>query len=304
MPTNTEHAIINGTDLDAEKHFKYTKPKINNSGGKSVGILNTINNSSCCIATPLLLTWGANEFVDESSGRKQYNMSIQFPNSEYETEESKQFLENMKSFQQKIKDDAIVYSKDWLNKQKITPEVIDALFHPMLTYPKDQNTGEPDYNRAPTLRIKIDYWEDKFKCEIYDIQQNPLFPSIDGSSTDGPMELLTKGSNVALVIRCGGIWFANGKFGVTWKLVQAVVKPKPTMKGKCFIQLSENDITKMEKAAEEFQEEEESEAVLEEDTDEEVEQPTTVVQEEPTPVVEEPKPKTKKKVVRRKKVDD
>tara|TARA_Y100000389_G_scaffold205099_1_gene263141 strand:+ start:23973 stop:24887 length:915 start_codon:yes stop_codon:yes gene_type:complete len=304
MPTNTEHAIINGTDFDANTDFKYMKPKINKSGGKSVGILNTQNNSSLCIATPLLLTWGASEFVDEQSGRKQYNMSIQFPNQEYESQESKQFLESMKSFQQKIKDDAIVNSKDWLNKQRITPEVIDALFHPMLTYPKDQGTGEPDYTRSPTLRVKIDYWEDQFKCEIYDIEQNPLFPSSDDTSTAGPMELLTKGSNVALIIRCGGIWFANGKFGVTWKLVQGVVKPKPTMKGKCFIQLSQSDITKMERAAEEQYENEETEAVLEEDTDEEVEKPTSAIQEEPTPVVEESKPKTKKKVVRRKKADE
>ena len=43
------------------------------------------------------------------------------------------------------------------------------------------------------------------------------------------------------MIQCGGIWFANGKFGVTWKLVQAVVKPKETLKGKCHIVLSAED---------------------------------------------------------------
>ena len=43
------------------------------------------------------------------------------------------------------------------------------------------------------------------------------------------------------MIQCGGIWFANGKFGVTWKLVQAVVKPKESLKGKCHIVLSAED---------------------------------------------------------------
>jgi len=35
---------------------------------------------------------------------------------------------------------------------------------------------------------------------------------------------------------CGGIWFANGKFGITWKLVQAMVqKPRPQLSGRCFL---------------------------------------------------------------------
>ena len=35
---------------------------------------------------------------------------------------------------------------------------------------------------------------------------------------------------------CGGIWFANGKFGVTWKLIQAMVqKPRAQLSGKCFL---------------------------------------------------------------------
>jgi hypothetical protein len=43
------------------------------------------------------------------------------------------------------------------------------------------------------------------------------------------------------VLQCGGVWFAGGKFGVTWKLFQAVVKPKTTLRGKCHINLSLDD---------------------------------------------------------------
>ena len=51
-------------------------------------------------------------------------------------------------------------------------------------------------------------------------------------------KLVAKTQNVALLIECGGIWFANGKFGVTWKLVQAIVKPRQSLAGKCHIELS------------------------------------------------------------------
>ena len=53
--------------------------------------------------------------------------------------------------------------------------------------------------------------------------------------------MIAKGSHVAVVLQCGGVWFAGGKFGVTWKLFQAVVKPKTTLRGKCHIQLSGDD---------------------------------------------------------------
>jgi hypothetical protein len=60
-----------------------------------------------------------------------------------------------------------------------------------------------------------------------------------------PQDLIAKGSHIAVSIQCGGIWFANGKFGVTWKLFQAIVKPKMSLKGKCHIKLDDEDKTKM-----------------------------------------------------------
>merc|ERR1712014_442728 len=112
----------------------------------------------------------------------------------------------------------------------------------MLKYPTNKETGEFDYDKAPALRVKIPFWEGKFNVEIYDDQQNPLYQNNEGIM---PPELITKASNIATVIECGGIWFANGKFGVTWRLIQAVVKPRDTLKGKCFIKLSSAEEAKL-----------------------------------------------------------
>ena len=118
----------------------------------------------------------------------------------------------------------------------MTPEVIEALWTPMLKYPKDQATGEPDVTKAPTLKVKMPCWEGKFDCEIYDPAGNMLFPDLRSGAT--PIELIPKGVNIVAIIQCGGLWFANGKFGCTWRLFQAVVQPKPSMKGKCLISVS------------------------------------------------------------------
>jgi hypothetical protein len=233
--------IINAVDLVVERDIKYTKPKINKSGGKSINILNgTVGKPiNLMLATPLMLTWGINDFTDEATGKRTYDMSLQFPQEEFRTEATDKFLKAMNDFQDKIKADAIINSKEWMNKGKLTPEVVDALFNPMLKYSKDPATGEPNLSKSPSLRIKVDYWKEAFTCEIYGTDGRLLFP-LEGSAAT-PSELVPKACEVALVIQCGGLWFANGKFGVTWKLVQAVVKPKASLKGKCLISFGDSN---------------------------------------------------------------
>ena len=53
------------------------------------------------------------------------------------------------------------------------------------------------------------------------------------------------------MFQCGGVWVANGKFGVTWKLFQAVVKPRATLSGKCHINLDSQSKARLRKEAEE-----------------------------------------------------
>lgn len=296
---NAQSMIVDGSQFDANSTITYTKPKVNGSGGKSVGILNSDTKKGLYLSTPLMLTWGINEYVDEATGKRTYDMSLQFPKDEYNTEILTKFLENMKAFEAKLKADAITNSKDWMNKAKLTAEVCDALWTPMLKYPKfpegHEMAGDYDYSRPPTLRVKVPYWEGEWKVELYDMEENALFPNDKGVL---PTELVPKQTNIATVIQCGGFWFANGKFGVTWKLFQGVVKPKATMKGKCLIALSDTDRASLSKDSDEA----ESNSVgvaLEEDSDDDDDdmEPAVEVKAPEPEVVPEP---PKKKVVRKK----
>lgn len=295
--------ILSGTNFDANTDIKYSKMKVDSRGGKSVGILNSTSNTATYISTPLMLTWGVNEYVDDNSGRVTYDLALQFPNEEYAKEDTTNFLNNMIEFESKIKKDAITNAKEWFGKAKMSEDAIDALWTPMLKYPKDKNTGEPDTDRAPTIKVKIPFWDGEWKTELYDIEQNLVFPSPDGGSST-PKDLIVKGSHAAAVLLCGGIWFANGKFGVTWRLFQGVIKPKATMRGKCQITLSSADKEALAKSAVESDiEEEEHHDVnnnMVEDSDEEdniQEQVAEVVQKVPEPT---PKKKVVKKVVKKK----
>ena len=294
--TSMTKTILSGADFTPSSDIKYSKPKVDSRGGKSVGILNAGSNTATYISTPLMLTWGVSDY----EGNERYEMALQFPNSEYATEDTTNFMNNMIDFEKKMKTDAISNAKEWFGKAKMSEDAIDALWTPMLKYPKDKNTGEPDTDRSPTLKVKVPYWEGEWKTELYDVNQKAIYPDPDGGSMT-PKELIAKGTHVALVLQCGGLWFANGKFGVTWRLFQGVVKPKATMRGKCHIQLSNQEKEKISNQTipdDEVEEEDDDEPVSTavEDSDDDVKEE---VQQEIA--AETPKKKVvKKKVVKKK----
>jgi len=286
--------ILSGADFHPTSDVKYSKLKVDARGGKSVGILNSAANTATYISTPLMLTWGINEHEDEKSGRLTYDMALQFPSSEYAKEETTNFLDNMIAFEKRIKSDAIANSKEWFGKAKMSEDTVDALWTPMLKYPKNKDTGEHDYDRSPTLIVKIPYWEGEWKTELYNVDQQPIFPDPEGGPQT-PKDMIAKGSHVALVILCGGLWFVNGKFGVTWKLFQGIVKPKATMRGTCHVFLSQDDKDKLIK-----QSSADGDEVEEESDDEQTNTNVEDSDEDEAPVVEVVAPEpVKKKVVKK-----
>lgn len=296
--------LINGTVLSTDDIY-YTKPKINQSGGKNVGILNSKYKKTLCISTPLMLTWGINENDFEGRGNKSYDLSLQFPreqDSNY-TDDTQKLLKNLSDFENKIKEDAVVNCKDWFGK-KMSLEQIDVLWTPMLKYPKDQETLEPDKSRMPTLRVKLPYYDRVFKMELYDTDRNRIFPNVDNPGLL-PMNLIDKGQNIAAVIQCGGIWFANGKFGTTWKLVQAVVQPRASLLGQCHINLSKTEQERMKSEANDPVNEEDT---MVQDSDDEKEvsgvEENKVEEEEEEEEEVVPEPVKKRKPVKKKKTDD
>ena len=285
--------IISGSAFVPETDIKYAKPKINKSGGKAIGILNSHSDSILNINTPLMKTWGVNEWIDDASGKKSYDFVLQFNSEDYQTEAEKSFLKALHEFSDKIKADAVSNSKEWFNKTKMSPEVVDALFNPVLKYPKNPDTGEPDDSRSPTFKIKLNYWDNKFDgTELYDMNKSLIFP--DDAGTTSPIDHITKGSHTAVVIRCGGLWFANGKFGVTWKLVQAIVKPRQSLAGQCHIDLSDQEREVLNQQTDEV---EEDEAVAKQETNDTDDEDTKEAEAEPEPEPEEVKPK--KKIVKK-----
>ena len=318
--TNTKkmaERIIDGTALNVNTDIMYTAPKASPQGAKSVNMLNKKTKTSLTLSTPLMLTWGAGEFVDPSSGQGdgKFTLSLQFPGEEYKTEDTTAFLNNIKALEERIKADALIYSKEWFGKVHKSSEIIEELFSPMLKYPNIKGTREPDYSKQPTLRIKMPVWEGKWKTEIYDEDGSKLYPNPENPAVT-PLDYLKKGSNIACLIQFGGIWFINGKFSASWKLLQAVVqKPRATLSGQCFIKLRAQDKERLKnQVVTDDASDEVASTTIVEDSDDEEEHVEPVVHRapvpEPEPVVETPAPApapapepVKKKIVKKKTTD-
>ena len=48
--------------------------------------------------------------------------------------------------------------------------LIDRLSNTVLKYPKNKESGEPDYDRNPTMTVKMNYWDGKFNLELFDMK--------------------------------------------------------------------------------------------------------------------------------------
>ena len=300
---------------------KYMAPKVNDKGGKSINVISNQTNRSIHLTLPLLMTWGITDFTDEKTGESdgKFSMSLNFPNAEYATNETNLALQKLKDFEEKLLNDAVANSEAWFGKKQ-SREIVEYGFFPFLKYSKNKDTKAIDYTRAPSIRPKVPKYGEDWKVEVYDTKMNLLFPSPQLSS---PIDLVPKQSNVASVISCGGIWIGGKGWGLTWKLVQCVVKPQimESVFGKCHIQLSEEEVESIEKKPETKEKEVVVPPSYTEDSDQEYEPVTTTtkakvpepvvvaepevlepepeVEPEPVEVAEAPKKKIIKKIVKK-----
>lgn len=272
----------------------YGTVKQNARGGKSVPIL--YQGKPLRVQTPLTFNWGVNEMEDESSGVKKFSMNFSLDKTSGTPVGT--FFEKMDTFQTKILKDAVSKSKEWFGKAKMSEDVIRALFYDVLKYPKNKETDEPDETRNPSLKVKLPYWQGKFNFELYDMNRNQLCARGQDEEDVEVASLIPKASHVSAIIECGGVWFAAGRFGVTFKFVLGKVRPPARLQGYCLVEDSEEEGELEQIEAREKERalaDEEEEAATAEVVDSEPEE----VEAEAEP---EPAPKKKTKVVRKKKV--
>lgn len=316
--TKTDRKVLEFADWNP-KAYKFMAPKVNEKGGKSVTLISTQTSRSLHLNTPLLMTWGPGDFSnDDGTSDGKFKLPLNFPNEEYKTESTELFKQKMLELQTSIIDSAVSNSELWFGKAK-SRETVEDNFFPFMKYPKvkDANgkpTSKIDYTKPPSFSVKMPCYpqEDgtsKWDVDLFDTNYNSIFPNDEGTT---PVDLIPKLSKIAATIQCTGIWVGGKGWGLTWKFISGVVKPKLTesIRGKCHIRLTDDDVEEMNKStgdepatpmkAPSVPVPAPIDTTVEDSDDDAEQQPEAEPEPEPEPVQVPETPKVVKKVIKKK----
>lgn len=107
-------------------------------------------------------------------------------------------------------DQGVKNSTSWFKGAK-SRDVLSELYTPVVRFSVDAEGNRKPY--PPTLKVQLRKRDDKFEADIYDENKRPL--------NDIPLEdIIVKGTVLTTLIQCTGVWFAGGKYGLSWKAIQ------------------------------------------------------------------------------------
>ena len=209
----------------------FSQPRPNKLKGKNIYINNTQIRANLVLQTPLMRTWGISVYVNDA-GEQQggYSMSLVFDKEGYATEEATVFQKKVQQFEEEIVSKAYENRLAWFGDDDISLDTIRSGFYPMLKYPKMKDAkGQPlkklDKSKAPTMKLRVNNYDNVWQCRVYDTNLQPLFvPEDKGAS---PIDFVPKSSQVITKIKCDGIWTGSAgiSWGVKWNLQVCVVQP-------------------------------------------------------------------------------
>ena len=209
---------MKASDFSVNKvQYSDVKASSNGTGAKNM-YLNYENGQRIILHTPKMhLPFGVSKFQEPGKPPK-YSLDLSFGKMD-EDPKVKAFYDVIHSIDEKIIADTKKNSLTWLRKKTVSEDVARTLYTPAVKRSKDKETGEVNDKYPPTFKAKIPFWEDVFKCDVFDHDKTKLEGDFTGH--------LTKGMSVMAIVRCSGVWFSGGKYGCTWTLHQLKIVSKP-----------------------------------------------------------------------------
>ena len=213
----------------------YSDPKLNKYGGKQVWVNH--DKRKFVVQTPKMsCLFGLNVYShDNGDDDLSVNMSFRGKDTNKSIEH---MFTNFSNLDDKLKADGIKNSLPWFKKKKMTEDLVEDRFSPIIKYPKDKETGEVITKWAPTMKVKIPWRNGETTTEFYDSRTQQ---EIKITSIDQLQSLIHKNCQLKMLIQCSGIWFASGKYGVSWRAVQIIVYPTQRIQGFSFVEDSDDE---------------------------------------------------------------
>lgn len=162
--------------------------------------------------------FGVSTNEDPVSGKvEKYTVQLSFGKESERQSELSALFKAFSAIDEYAKQLAFENSVAFFGKKK-TMEQLSALYHPIVKYAIDKETGERTDKYAPTFKAKIPYDKknDAIIANIYDTNKDS-FNLIDGLSQ-------TKGAECRGVLKISSLWIGTTGFGITIQIDPMEIK--------------------------------------------------------------------------------
>lgn len=156
------------------------------------------------IQTPeVAVPFGVSPYMDNNGEVQSYSIDLSFRGADVDPRMA-DFQARMRRLDEVLLDTAVQRSKEWFGKAQ-SKDVVAEFLRKLVKDPRD-----PKY--APTMKVKVPIINGAPASLFYNENREPV-----------GIDYVTKGSTVKMILELSSVWFVNKTFGVTWKLMQAVV---------------------------------------------------------------------------------
>ena len=255
--------IVQPTAFNVSK-VSISPPKVLQGGtGAKMAYLNYNDSRALVLQTPSLPSpFGMNVF--DKAGPPKYSIDLAMRGYQ-DQPKVKAFYEALHALDEYMIEQGVKNSKLWF-KSEMKRDVVTAFYTPSVKFGRDKEGNQTPY--PPNLKVQLRKGRDSgdFECQFYDekSRSDPHAQPLRGVPVE---EMLVKKVEITALIQCTGVWFAGGKFGLSWKAVQMRLDKVPEgIHGYGFVE--EDD----EEAGQQLSQEFKSRPQLVEDDDDEEEE--------------------------------
>jgi hypothetical protein len=207
--------VVLSSNFSSQK-ISFSQVKLLESGGKQAYV--NYDGGMFVVQTPdATLPYGMNVF--DKAGPVKYSVELSLRGYQDKGSKMEAFYNMVSQLDEFMIEQGVKNSKQWF-KADLSRDVIKAFYSPMIRFSKDKDGNVKPY--PPTLKASLRQKRDsqEFDVVCYD-DKREQYKGI-------PLEeLLVKGAVLQSLIQCTGVWFAGSKFGLSWKLVQTMIKTLP-----------------------------------------------------------------------------
>jgi len=207
--------VVLSTNFNTQK-LSFSQLRVLDSGGKQAYM--NYDGGMFVFQTPSCrLPYGMSVF--DKAGPVKYSVDLSLQGYDEAASKMAQFHEALTRLDEYMIDQGVKNAKQWF-KAELSRDVIKAFYSPTIRIALDKDGNRKPY--PPTVKTSLKQKRDSqdFDIQCYD-EKKQLYRGI-------PLEeLLVKGAQMTCLMQCTGVWFAGSKFGLSWKLSQALITSLP-----------------------------------------------------------------------------